>query len=54
MGKDKFRLPQLRYRLTDFDEIWTLELPPQEHPTRKTSSRSHDVGGVGKYPVCHR
>jgi len=40
MGKGKFRPPQLRNRLTDFDEILTLELSHEEHPPRKISFQS--------------
>jgi len=39
--------------LTDFDEIRILELPSEDHPPRKISFRSVDVGGLGEYPVCH-
>jgi len=53
MGMGKFRPPQLRNRLTDFDEIRTLELPSEDHPPCKFSFRSDDVGGLGEYPVCH-
>ena len=31
MGMGKIRPPQLRNRLTDFDEIRNLELPPEDH-----------------------
>ena len=37
----------------DFDEIRTLELPPEDHPPCKISFRSNNVGGLGEYPVCH-
>jgi len=53
MGMGKFRPPQLRNRLTNRDEIQTLELPPEDHPPCKISFRSDDVGGLGEYPVCH-
>jgi len=33
----KFRPPQLRNRLTDFDEIRIVELSPKDHPPRKIS-----------------
>jgi len=42
MGNGKFRPPQLRNRLTDFDEIRTLELGPEDHPPCKISFRSDD------------
>jgi len=46
--------PQLRNRLIDlFDEIWNLELLPEDHPPCKISFWSDDVGGLGEYPVCH-
>jgi len=41
--KDKFRPPQPRNRLIDFDEIPTLELAPEDHSPCKISFRSHDV-----------
>jgi len=44
MGKGKFRPPQLRNRLIDFDEIRTLELPPEDHSPCKISSRSEYSG----------
>jgi len=53
MGMGKFRPTQLRNSLTDFDEIQTLELPSEDHPPRKISFRSDDVGGLGEYPVWH-
>ena len=53
MGVGKFRPPQLRNRLTDFGEIRTLELTSEDHPPRKISFRSDDVGGLGECPVCH-
>jgi len=49
--KGKLRPPQLRNRLTDVDEIRTLELSPGGHPTCKISFRSDDVGGLGEYAV---
>jgi len=48
MGMGKFRPPQIRKRLTDFDEIGNLELPPEDHPPRKISFRSDNVGGLGE------
>ena len=48
-----FDPPQLRNRLTDFDEIRILELTSTGHTPRKISCRSDDVGGLGEYPVCH-
>jgi len=51
MGIGKFRPPQLRNRLTDIEEIRTLELLPEDHPPCKISFRSDDVGGLGKYAV---
>ena len=45
--------PQLRNRLTNFDEMRILELSSKDHPPRKISFRSDDVGGLGEYPVCH-
>jgi len=51
--KGKFRPPQLRKRLIDFDKIQTLELSPEEHPPRKISVRSDYICGLGEYPVCH-
>jgi len=38
--------------LIDFDEIRTLALSPEDHPPRKISFRSDDMGGLGEYPVC--
>ena len=32
MGMGRFRPPQLRHRLTDFDEIRNLELSSKDHP----------------------
>jgi len=43
MGMGKFRPPQLRNRLTDFDEIRILELPSEDHPPCKISLRSDNV-----------
>jgi len=43
VGKGKFRLPQLRNRLIDFDEIRILELAPGDHSPCKISFRSLDV-----------
>jgi len=50
-----FDPPQLQNHLTDFDEIWTLELlpSPRRPPPCKISFWSDNVGGLGKYPVCH-
>jgi len=48
MGMGKFRPPQLRNRLTDFDEIQNLELSPEDHPPCKISLRSDNVGGLGE------
>jgi len=53
MGMGKFLPPQLRNRLTDFDEIRILELPSEDHPPSKISLRSDDMGGLGEYPVYH-
>jgi len=39
--------------LKRFDKIQILELPPEDHPLRKISFRSDDVGGLSEYPVCH-
>jgi len=50
MGMGKFRPPQLRNRLSDFDEIWTLELPSKDHPPRKISIRSDDGGWSRRIP----
>jgi len=51
MRKGKIRPPQLRNHLVNFDEIWTLELSAQEHPTRKISFRSDNVGGISRVHV---
>jgi len=53
MGMGKFPPPQLRNRLTDFDEIRNLELSSEDHPPCKISFRFVDVGGLGEYSVCH-
>jgi len=52
-GWANFDPPQLRNRLTDFDEIRNLEISSEDHPPCKISFRSDDVGGVGEHPVCH-
>jgi len=36
-GKGQILTPQLRNRLIDFDEIRTLELSPEDHPSHKIS-----------------
>jgi len=46
MGMGKFRPPTAR--LTDFDKIRNLELPPEDHPQWKISFRSDIVGGLGE------
>jgi len=53
-GWANFDHPQLRNRLTDFDEIRTLELSFEDHPPCKISFRSDHVGGLGEYPVFPR
>ena len=53
MGWANVDPPQLRNRLTDFDETRILELISEVHPPRKMSFQSDDVGGLGEYPVCH-
>jgi len=40
MRMGKFRPPQLRNRLTDFDEIQILELPSEDHPPFKINFTS--------------
>jgi len=47
-GWANFDPPQLRNRLTDFDEIRNLEPPPEDHPPCKISFRSDNVGGFGE------
>ena len=47
-GWANFNPPQLRNRLTDFDEIRNLELSSEDHPPRKISFRCDDVGGLGE------
>ena len=49
MGMGKFRPPQLRNRLTDFNEMRILELSSEDHPPCKISFRSDDVAGLGEY-----
>ena len=49
----KCQPPQIQNTWIDFDEIQTLELPPEDHPQRKTSFWSDDDSGLSKYPVCH-
>jgi len=44
--------PTSRKPLTDFDETWTLQLPPENAPC-KIWFRSDDVGGLGEWSVCH-
>jgi len=53
MGWANIDHPQLRNRLTDFDEIRILELSSEDHPPRKISFPSDDVGDLGEYSVCH-
>ena len=43
--------PITRNRLSDFDDTRTLELSPEDHPPRKISFRSDDVGSLCEYPV---
>ena len=45
--------PNLENRSTDFDEIWNLEPPPEDHPACKTTYRCVNVSGLGEHPVCH-
>jgi len=52
MGWANFDPPQLRNRLTDFDENRTLGLPSEDHQPSKISFRFDDVGGLSEYPVC--
>jgi len=51
MRKGKFRPPQIRNHLIDFNEIRNLELPHEDHILCKISFRSDNVGDLGEYPV---
>jgi len=49
----KFWSTQLQNHVTDFDEIRTLELPPEGDPPCNILFWSDNVGGLGEYPVYH-
>jgi len=40
-------------RKTDFNKTWYIELHTGGHTACKLWLRSGDVGGLGKWPVCH-
>jgi len=53
VGKGKFRPPTAPKPL---NRCWwnsTLDLRPEDHPPCNISVRTHDMGGLDEYAVCH-